>query len=106
MTQETEKTPITDDAYHARIIHASKRPPESDKSAMIEHVITQPPSAIQVSRAIERAANAMEESLSILVNEKVDYMRRNRLGNPDIQFTVVWAREALAAFAALRKEER
>lgn len=60
---------------------------------------------LEVAQLIELAASAMAEELLRLVDEKVDYMRRNQLGDPDIQFTVIWARQVLARWSKLKGEK-
>ena len=47
-----------------------------------------------------RAVNAharLVEALELLVDEKIDYMRINKLGDPETQHTIKLARAALAA---------
>jgi hypothetical protein len=38
---------------------------------------------------------ALEEALSAWVENECDYMRRNNLGNPEMQHNVIWSRTLL-----------
>jgi hypothetical protein len=38
---------------------------------------------------------ALEAALSAWVEEECDYMRRNNLGNPEMQHNVIWSRALL-----------
>lgn len=42
-----------------------------------------------------RPASKMRQALEAMVSEKVDYMIRNNLGNPEKEHTIITSREAL-----------
>lgn len=48
----------------------------------------------EIDRSRERI-KALEEALRAWVEKECDYMRKNNLGNPEVQPAVIWSRTLL-----------
>ena len=50
------------------------------------------------------AVAELRRALEYMIEEKADYMRINKLGDPETQFTIKRARAAILAYEQSRKE--
>lgn len=102
MSQETEKTPITDAAGNKFNAWSERDYRAQMRGSHLDSDDPQPPNGWETARAIERAANAMEAAIHKLLASA----HPNQNDHPTMFFAWCEGESALAAFAALRKEEQ